>query len=65
MVIDIEIAVCLDGEIYQRMLLEKLEHMVEEADAGIDCPLPRTVKIKAQGNLRFLRVPFYRRFSHR
>jgi hypothetical protein len=64
MVIDIKIAVSLDGEIYQRMLFEKIKHMVEETNARIDGALAASIEIEAQGNPGLLRVPLYRSFSH-
>jgi hypothetical protein len=64
MVIDIKIAIGLDREVYQRMLLEKFKHVIEEADASIDRTLACAVEIETQGNLRFLCVSLYRCFSH-
>ena len=37
-----------------RVLLQKLKHVVEEADAGLDHALAGSVKVQFDGNLRLL-----------
>jgi hypothetical protein len=40
MVIDIKIAVRFHREVDERMLLEKIKHVIEETDACINCTFP-------------------------
>ena len=63
-IIDIKIARRLHRKVDERMLLQKVKHMVEETDARIDGPLAGTVKVQAQGNPGFLRISLYHGFSH-
>jgi hypothetical protein len=45
-VVHIEITVSLDRKVDKGMFLEKLEHMIEKADARIDDTFPGSVEIE-------------------
>ena len=63
-VVDVNVAHRLDREVDQRVLLQKLKHVVEESDPRVDSPLARTVEVQLEAYLRLLRVAFNLRCSH-
>lgn len=57
MVIDVQIASRFDGQIHQRVLRQQRQHVIEEADAGVDLRLARAVEIERQVNRGFGGLP--------
>src|SRR5215210_1939092 len=51
--VDVQIALGLDFEINEGMARQLLQHMVEEAHAGLDLEFSRTVEIKGDADARF------------
>jgi hypothetical protein len=49
MVVDLQVAVTVDGEVEQAVLGERFEHVVEEADSGVDGGL--AVAVDDEGDL--------------
>jgi hypothetical protein len=43
------------------MLFQKLEHMIEKTDSGVDVSLTRAVKREFEPDLRLFRISFHRR----
>ena len=48
MMIDVQVAGCLDGQIHQRVLRQQRQHVIEEADSGVDLSLAGAVEIERQ-----------------
>jgi hypothetical protein len=55
-VVDVEVAVAVDGEIEQAVFGERVEHVVEEADAGVDDALAVTVDVEREVDRRLCRL---------
>lgn len=48
MMIDVQVPLRLDREVHQRVLGEQRQHVIEEADSGVDLSLAGAVEIKRQ-----------------
>lgn len=57
MVIDVQVARRFDGQVDQRMLREQRQHVIEEADSGVDLRLAGAVEIERQVDGRFGGLP--------
>jgi hypothetical protein len=55
--IDVNVADRFDGQIEQRMLGQQSQHVIEEADTGVDVRLAAAVEIERQINGRLGRLP--------
>ena len=55
--IDVQIAFCGHRQVDQRVLRQQREHVIEEADAGVDLRLAGAVEIKRQVDGRFGGLP--------
>jgi hypothetical protein len=64
MLVNVEIAMSRKGEIEGAVLGEKLQHMVEEADASRDLVTARAINVERSRDLRFLGIPLDNCFSH-
>ena len=53
--VDFDIALGLNRQVEETMLGEKIEHVVEEPDGGVDSPLPGAVQTPVNADIRFLR----------
>lgn len=51
MVVDVQIALCVDANVDQSMTRNLVEHVVEKSDAGLKLGLARTIEIDADGDL--------------
>ena len=61
--VDIDVAFGLDRQIEEAMLGQQLQHVIEEANPGVDLPLPAAVQRPFDQDIRFLRGPVDRRLS--
>ena len=59
-----QIALGADLEVDHRMAAEALEHVVEEADAGIDVAIARAVEVEGDRDLGLARLAFDGRRAH-
>lgn len=57
-VIDVEIAGGVDGEIEEGVFGEEFEHVVEEADAGVDVGGAGAVEVEGEGDVGFAGLAF-------
>src|SRR4029077_13768010 len=55
--VDVQVALGVHREIHQRVLGPRLQHVVEERDAGVDLGGPRPVQVQVQDDLGLLGVP--------
>ena len=62
-VVHVEVARALHREVHERVLLEQLEHVVEEADARVDLARARPVEVERQRDVRLFRLAFDERGS--
>ena len=63
-VVHVQISHGLHRQIHERVLLQELQHVVEESDAGVYLARAGTVQVQRELDLRLLRVPFYLCSSH-
>src|SRR5262249_29993101 len=53
--VDVEVALRMNGQIEKAMLGQQLEHMIEEPDTGVDLSLAAAVKRPFDTNVGFFR----------
>ena len=63
--VDMQVARHLDGEVEEAVAGEELEHMVEEADTRLDVGLSRSVEAHAHRNVRLGRAALNLTGAHR
>ena len=64
MMIDVQVALGLDVEVDPRMPRQKVEHVIEEADAGRNRRAAFAVEIDGDLDAGFLGGPFHGRLTH-
>ena len=52
--VDVEVALCLDRQVDQAVAGDLVQHVVEEADAGLDSPLAGAVEVDGDRDVGFL-----------
>ena len=63
--VDVQIALRLHGDVDARMARQQVEHVVEEADAGRDIGRAGAVEVHLDVDVGFLGLPFDRARAHR